>query len=75
MDSATETQTKSVDVLISPKEKAPELRSFEDIFNVCKDIISELPSKPKGRITGDFLERLEKKGLAIQDTALPGKYF
>jgi hypothetical protein len=61
MDSATETQIKSVDVLVSPKEKAPEVKSFEDIIKVCRDIVAELPEKPRGQTTEEFLKHLKAR--------------
>ncbi len=61
MDAATETQVKRVDISFSSKSKAPEIKSVDDIENVCRDIINSLPHKGYGQISKEYLEIISVK--------------
>ena len=61
MDAATETQEKRVDISFSPKTKAPEIKSVEDIENVCQDIIKSLPQKGYGQVSKEYINFIKEK--------------
>lgn len=61
MDAATETQEKRVDISFSSKTKAPEIKSVDDIENVCRDIIKSLPHKGYGQISEEYIKTIKIK--------------
>lgn len=61
MDTATETQEKRVDISFSSKTKAPEIKSVDDIENVCRDIINDLPRKGYGQISEEYINFIKEK--------------
>jgi hypothetical protein len=61
MDTATETQEKRVDISFSSKTKAPEIKSIDDIENVCRDIVKSLPHKGYGQISEEYIKVISVK--------------
>lgn len=61
MDTATETQEKRVDIAFSSKTKAPEIKSVDDIENVCRDIIKSLPQKGYGQVSEEYINFIKNK--------------
>lgn len=61
MDAATETQEERVDISFSSNIKAPEIKSAEDIENVCRDIIYSLPQKGHRQISEQYIKVISVK--------------
>ncbi len=61
MDAATETQEKRVDISFSPKTKAPEIKSVDDIEKVCRDIVNSLPHKGYGQVSEEYIKIIKVK--------------